>query len=72
MLENVNMVEACALTDGNADDDIAIISKKELNRLKREREEYRAMCLEFAESIPKFHKIQDNIDAILAKGGVLE
>lgn len=63
-------VGALVSTDGNADNDLIVVSRKELNRLKREREEYRAMCLDFAESVPRFHKVADNIEAIIANGGV--
>ncbi len=70
MYENVKRVEDVSSTDGNADNDLIVVSRKELNRLKREREEYRAMCLDFAESVPRFHKVADNIEAIIANGGV--
>lgn len=72
MYENVKRVEDVSSTDGNADNDLIVVSRKELNRLKREREEYRAMCLDFAESVPRFHKVADNIEAIIAKGGAVE
>ena len=54
-------------TEENADN--VIVSKKYLERIKREREEYRAMCLDFAESVPRFHQIADNIETILNNGG---
>ena len=71
MSENVVSVEALVSTKGNAD--TVVISKEELNRLKRERDEYREMCLDFAESVPRFHEVADNIEAILAKkdGGII-
>lgn len=72
MLENVNKVEAWVSTNGNIDEDYTLINKKELAQLRYERDEYRAMCLDFAESVPRFHKVQENIETILAKGGALE
>lgn len=72
MSENVNVVGAWAPTEENIDGDLILINKKELSQLKRERDEYRAMCLDFAESVPRFHKIQENIETILAQGGVQE
>ena len=72
MLKNVNKVEAGVSTNGNIDEDYTLINKKELAQLQRERDEYRAMCHDFAESVPRFHKVADNIEAILAKGGALE
>lgn len=69
MSKNVNNVEAGVSTNGNIDEDYTLINKKELERLKRERDEYRAMCLDFAESVPRFHKVQENIETILANGG---
>ena len=72
MLKNVNKVEAGVSTDGNIDEDYTLINKKELAQLQYERDEYRAMCHDFAESVPRFHKVADNIEAILAKGGALE
>ena len=72
MLKNVNKVEAGVSTDENIDEDVVLINKKELAQLKRERDEYRAMCHDFAESVPRFHKVADNIEAILAKGGAVE
>ena len=59
MLKNVNKVEAGVSTDENIDEDVVLINKKELAQLRRERDEYRAMC-------------HDNIEAILAKGGAVE
>lgn len=72
MYKNVNKVEAWVSTNGNIDEDYTLINKKELERLRHERDEYRAMCLDFAESVPRFHKVQENIETILAKGGALE
>ena len=72
MLKNVNNVEAGVSTNGNIDEDYTLINKKELERLQYERDEYRAMCLDFAESVPKFHKVQENIETILANGGAQE
>ncbi len=72
MLKNVNRVEAGVSTNGNIDEDYTLINKKELAQLRYERDEYRAMCLDFAESVPRFHKVQENIETILAKGGALE
>ena len=72
MLKNVNKVEAGVSTNGNIDEDYTLINKKELAQLRYERDEYRAMCLDFAESVPRFHKVQENIETILAKGGALE
>lgn len=69
MLENVSKVGAGVSTNGNIDGDLILVSRKELDRLKREREEYRAMCLDFAESVPRFHEIADNIETILSSGG---
>ena len=70
MSENVSIVENLVSTNGNIDEDYTLINKKELAQLKRERDEYRAMCLDFAESVPRFHKVQENIETILASGGV--
>ena len=72
MLKNVNNVEAGVSTNGNIDEDYTLINKKELERLQYERDEYRAMCLDFAESVPRFHKVQENIETILANGGAQE
>lgn len=72
MYENVSKVGAGASTNGNIDEDLVLINKKELTQLKRERDEYRAMCLDFVESVPRFHEIQENIETILAQGGVQE
>ena len=69
MLENVNKVEAGVSTNGNIDEDYTLINKKELAQLQYERDEYRAMCHDFAESVPRFHKVVDNIEAILANSG---
>lgn len=69
MSKNVNRVEAGVSTDGNIDEDYTLINKKELAQLQYERDEYRAMCLDFAESVPRFHKVQENIETILANGG---
>ena len=69
MLENVSMVGVGVPTEDTADNDLILVSRKELDRLKREREEYRAMCLDFAESVPRFHEIADNIETILSSGG---
>lgn len=68
MLENVS-VEALTSTNGNANEELILISKKELETLKREREEYRAMCLDFAQRHENIHKIADNIEAILNPAG---
>ena len=72
MSKNVNKVETRVSTNGNIDEDYTLINKKELERLKHERDEYRAMCLDFAESVPRFHKVQENIETILANGGAQE
>ena len=67
MLKNV-MVGARAPTEDNTDDELITISRKEYARIMREREEYRAICLDFASEIPKFHRIADNIETILSGG----
>ena len=72
MSKNVNRVEAGVSTNGNIDEDYTLINKKELERLQYERDEYRAMCLDFAESVLRFHKVQENIETILANGGAQE
>ena len=72
MSKNVNKVEAGVSTNGNIDEDYTLINKKELAQLRYERDEYRAMCLDFAESVPRFHKVQENIETILANGGAQE
>nr|WP_295000204.1 hypothetical protein [uncultured Methanobrevibacter sp.] len=72
MSKNVNNVEAGVSTNGNIDEDYTLINKKELAQLQYERDEYRAMCLDFAESVPRFHKVQENIETILANGGAQE
>lgn len=52
MYKNVSDVGALASTKGNTnEDDLILISKKELATLKREREEYRAMCLDFEDAL---------------------
>ena len=53
--------------DGDAD--TIVISRKEYNRLKQEREEYRKISLDLAKSIPVFQKISENIDEMLASKG---
>lgn len=70
MYENVSMVGARASTEDNTDE--VLVSRSYLERLEREREEYRAVCLDFAKEVPKFHKIADNIETILNAGGVSE
>lgn len=72
MYENVSRVGAWAPTEENTNDEKVLISKKELAQLRYERDEYRAMCLDFAESVPRFHKVQENIETILANGGAQE
>ena len=54
------------------DGDFISIPRDEYNRLVYERDEYRSMCLDFAQRLPKFHEIADNIDKILANGGASE
>ena len=71
MFENV-MVGARVPTDGNTDDELITVSRKEYARIKREREEYRAICLDLAESGNRFHRIADNIETILSGGGASE
>ena len=71
MSQNVSIVENLVSTNGSADD-FVLISRKELAQIKREREEYRAMCLDFAESVPRFHEIADNIETILNNGGATQ
>ena len=63
MLEYVKRVEDVSSTDGNADNELITISRKELDRIKREREEYRAICLDFAEVVKGIKASQ---------GGVIE
>ena len=70
MLENVIAETRDVSVDGDAD--TIVISRKEYNRLKQEREEYRKISLDLAKSIPVFQKISENIDEMLAsKGGGL-
>lgn len=69
MLENVSTVEALTSTNGKTDEELILVSKKELESLKRERDEYRAMCLEFAQRHENVHRIADNIEAILNPAG---
>lgn len=83
MLENVSNVGAVASTNGNIDEDLVLVSRrefirlqqerneslKELDRIKREREEYRELCLDFADHVPRVQKIADNIETILSSGG---
>lgn len=69
MLENVSTIEATASPNGNTDEDLILVSREELETLKREREEYRAMCLDFAQRYENIHKIADNIEAILNPAG---
>lgn len=63
-------VGALVSTEESSGGDFITIRKDEYDRLVFEREEYRAMCLDFAESVPRFHKVADNIEAIIANGGV--
>ena len=72
MSENVNDVEVRASTNGNADDETIVISKKKYERLKQEREEYREIAISLRERIPRLHGISKNIDEILTEGGVSE
>lgn len=67
MLENVIAETSEISVDGDAD--TIVISRKEYNRLKQEREKYRRICLDFAESVPRFHEIAENIDEMLASKG---
>lgn len=69
MSENVITEASGGSVDGDAD--TIVISRKEYNRLKQEREEYRSICLDFAESVPRFHEIAENIDEMLASRGEL-
>ncbi len=82
MYKDVSNVGAMHPTDGNTGEDLVLVSRREfirlqqerndslneLNRIKREREEYRKLCLDFAESVPKVQKIADNIETILSGG----
>ncbi len=67
MLENVIAETGGVSVDGDAD--TIVISRKEYNRLKQEREEYRKISLDLAKSIPVFQKISENIDEMLASKG---
>ena len=69
MLENVIAETRDVSLDGDAD--TIVISRKEYNRLKQEREEYRKISLDLAKSIPVFQKISENIDEMLASRGEL-
>ena len=69
MLENVIAETSGVSVDGDAD--TIVISRKEYNRLKQEREEYRKISLDLAKSIPVFQKISENIDEMLASRGEL-
>lgn len=69
MLENVIAETRDVSVDGDAD--TIVISRKEYNRLKQEREEYRKISLDLAKSIPVFQKISENIDEMLASRGEL-
>ena len=71
MLENVNNAGTDVLAEGK-NSDMVTIPRTEYNRLVFERDEYRSMCLDFAQRLPKFHEIADNIDRILADGGASE
>ena len=67
MFENVIAETGGVSVDGDAD--TIVISRKEYNRLKQEREEYRKISLDLAKSIPVFQKISENIDEMLASKG---
>ena len=83
MYKDVSNVGVMPPTDGNTGEDLVLVSRREfirlqqerndslneLNRIKREREEYRKLCLDFAESVPRVQQIADNIETILSNGG---
>jgi len=63
-------VGALVSTEESSGGDFITIRKDEYDRLVFEREEYRNICLAFKEKLSRVHKIADNIDNILANGGV--
>lgn len=71
LVENVEKTVGNTISTKERNEFITI-PRDEYNRLVYERDEYRTMCLDFAQRLPKVHEIADNIDKILAKkGGVI-
>lgn len=73
MLENVNLVETLVSTNGKTDNDLITVPrqeyvnlKREIERLKIEREEYRQISLDLAEFGKNTSIIQADVEETLA------